>query len=209
MALSVRTQIPEQELEVELASAGERIGAYVLNNIINMAVLLIPFAFIVVGIYKQAAASRGGYADDTPISFFHGAVLIGVLYIPYCIWQLVWMSKYGQSIGKRIVGIKVIKSNGENPGFVGTVLLREVVFILIVGFIASIIGFVAGFVGAVSGVSGVSNNGYGFVPLMVNVAIGWTPWLICLIMLFQTKTWRRTLQDYLAGTLVVKAEKKR
>ncbi|WP_037586492.1 hypothetical protein [Stenoxybacter acetivorans] len=35
MALSVSTQMPEQELEVELASPGARIGAYALNQVIN------------------------------------------------------------------------------------------------------------------------------------------------------------------------------
>lgn len=38
------------------------------------------------------------------------------------------MSKTGQSFGKRIMKIKVINLDGRNPGFVGTVLIREILF---------------------------------------------------------------------------------
>nr|WP_051940519.1 RDD family protein [Stenoxybacter acetivorans] len=110
------------------------------------------------------------------------------------------MSKYGQSIGKRIVGIKVIKSNGKNPGFVGNVLLRECVFYLIIGFVVSIIATV--FFNGADTDTIVAN-------LRTMIWLVYMPWLICFGMLYQTKIWRRTLQDYLAGTLVVKAEKSR
>lgn len=43
------------------------------------------------------------------------------------------MSKTGQSFGKRIMKIKVINLDGRNPGFVGTVLIREILFQTIFG----------------------------------------------------------------------------
>lgn len=47
----------------------------------------------------------------------------------YGFLQILLMSVKGQSIGKRIMGIKVIDKNGSNPGFLGTVLAREVLFL--------------------------------------------------------------------------------
>lgn len=43
------------------------------------------------------------------------------------------MSKTGQSFGKRIIKIKVINLDGRNSGFVGTVLIREILFQTIFG----------------------------------------------------------------------------
>lgn len=43
------------------------------------------------------------------------------------------MSKTGQSFGKRIMKIKVINLDGRNPGFVGTVQIREILFQTIFG----------------------------------------------------------------------------
>ena len=45
------------------------------------------------------------------------------------------MSRDGQSLGKKIMGIRVLKSDGSNPGFGGTVLIREVAWSFIVGII--------------------------------------------------------------------------
>jgi uncharacterized RDD family membrane protein YckC len=39
----------------------------------------------------------------------------------YTIFQFTQMSKTGQSFGKRLMSIKVIGIDGQNPSFVGTV----------------------------------------------------------------------------------------
>ncbi|WP_084224409.1 RDD family protein [Stenoxybacter acetivorans] len=185
MTLPISLPEPEQELEVELASPGARIGAFILNY----AILVVVCAAIILSVVPSPSTGVNGKS----------AVLLAtiaiVAFVGLIIWQCVWMSRHGQSIGKRIVGIKVIKLNGENPGFVGNVLLREIVYYLIIGVILGIIGviFFNGFDTESSILNGLAN----------------IPYMICLVMLFQTKTWRRTLQDYLAGTLVVKAEKNR
>nr|WP_257012105.1 RDD family protein [Snodgrassella alvi] len=47
--------------------------------------------------------------------------------------QWIMMSKTGQSFGKRIMKIKVINLDGRNSGFLGTVLIREILFQTIFG----------------------------------------------------------------------------
>jgi uncharacterized RDD family membrane protein YckC len=44
----------------------------------------------------------------------------------FALWQTIQMSITGQSIGKRLMKIKVIKTTGQNSGFVSTVLMREI-----------------------------------------------------------------------------------
>lgn len=111
-----------------------------------------------------------------------------IVYLIVGIVQLYYMSRYGQSLGKKIMGIRVLKSNGSNPGFLGTVLVREVVW----GLIVFAILFAAYFV------------------LKVNVLIcSLLILLINFIMLFSVKRDRRTLYDMLADTVVVKLPPRR
>jgi uncharacterized RDD family membrane protein YckC len=104
------------------------------------------------------------------------------------------MSKTGQSFGKRLMGIKVIGIDGQNPGFVGTVLLREGVFNIINKIISVIVVFI--FV-----------HLFNFPEIAAEFLFTYLLPFICLIMLFRKSTNQRTHQDYLARTIVIKAEK--
>ncbi|WP_037586490.1 RDD family protein [Stenoxybacter acetivorans] len=211
MALSIGMQEPGQKLEVELASPVARIGVCALNMVIN-------FVMISISVFMIA-----GFMYMLPLIPFWLLVAI-----TYSIWQIKWMSQYGQSIGKCIFGIKVIKLNGENPGFIRNVLLRECVFYLIIlGFIFCIAMLNADSTAAglhlVRGLYSIPwFFGIGILFFLVGIdpaasaanfpviyGLNNIPWLICLIMLYRTNTQRRTLQDYLGGTLVVKAGGKR
>ncbi len=173
----------EQEVTMELATAGQRIGAYCVNLIITMLCYIpIVVAGINLGMEKaEQVASMSDFAilliilQDYPNYVW---MTVGLLMI-YCVIQVVMMSKTGQSIGKRIVGIKVVTENGDNPGFVGTVLMREVVFNIILFFI-------------------------GLIPFLGGV-VRFCVWVAVFVMIFLENSNRRTLQDKLAKTLVVKA----
>ena len=104
------------------------------------------------------------------------------------------MSKAGQSIGKYLLKIKVIKLDGRNPGFVGTVLIREIMFYTISGiFSYLLIEFYIYLL-----------NVDMLAVLILNPVYGYLIPLFCLVMLFRVDTNRRTLQDYLAKTIVIK-----
>lgn len=188
------------EMEVELASPWVRMGAYLINSLLSVAVML-PFIIVA---WPFVLAGFSGQNPDTSSLNLSGMVLaLGisiVLGLGLLVWQLVWMVQRGQSIGKKVLGIKVIGLNGENPGFVGTVLLREIVYYLIVLVITFILGAILGAVMAVGGsLEAIEQYSYVFDLL------GYIPTIICTVMLFRSQTLRRTLQDYLAKTLVVKA----
>ncbi|HFB4862818.1 TPA: RDD family protein, partial [Neisseria gonorrhoeae] len=116
-------------------------------------------------------------------SFWVG--LAGIL--AYTVIQIYYMSRDGQSLGKKIMRIRVLKTDGRNPGFVGTVLVREIAWSVLVAIIAAVIGLAVG------------ENGENAINLLA--------FLANFVLLFMVKRDRRTLYDILADTVVVKLPK--
>ena len=202
-ASAIETTLPpgnNDEMEVELAGPWARMGAYLINSLLSVVVML-PFIIAAWPLMVAELSGQSINADNiNPGGIFISLAISMLLGLILLVWQIVWMVQRGQSIGKRLLGIKVIGLNGENPGFVGTVLLREVVYYLIVLVISFILGAILGAVMAVGGaLDAIEQYSYVFDLL------GYIPTIICTIMLFRSQTLRRTLQDYLAKTLVVKA----
>ena len=183
------TSNANEEVEVEIASAWLRIGAYIINVLFSFAALSplgIGVLVLLVNYSKQTSKLDPLQLITTPW------IIAGVsVYIAYCIWQCVWMSKYGQSIGKRLLKIRVLRLDGTNPVFMGTVLLREALFNLLTGVGAGILALLAGVLADVN--NEILSNLFSLVV-----------WLVCLAMLFQKQRDRRTLQDILAATVVVR-----
>ena len=103
----------------------------------------------------------------------------GLLLLAYLIYQAVIMSRDGQSLGKKIMKIKVVDLDGYNPGFKGVVLMREIVF----NIITSVLSLIP------------------FLGVLVSFGVS----IALLVMIFLDSNDRRTLQDMLAKTMVVKA----
>lgn len=176
-----------QEIEVGIAGAGDRILAALLNQLFTFLVLLVPF----VGLIAFAIKNEGRIGGSEEIfglllgmtSFWVG--LVGILV--YTVVQIYYMSRDGQSLGKKIMRIRVLKTNGRNPGFVGTVLVREIAWSVLVAIIAAVIGLAVG------------ENGENAINLLA--------FLANFVLLFMVKRDRRTLYDILADTVVVKLPK--
>ena len=187
----------DKEIEIILASPWARILAYLLNTFITSFVCILSvIGFILV--YGDDVIQILKQIQNKQIMTYNLSIFITFciyLFIPLLILtiiQFLWMSKYGQSIGKKIMNIKVIGENGQNPGFIGTVLIREILFNLIIKIILLILSLL--FVRILHMNEEFFKFSFGYI----------TP-IACLIMLFITSNNRRTLQDYLAKTLVIKA----
>ena len=185
-----------EQLEVELAGGWERIGAALLNNIFS-TIAMIP---IIVGFFVGLMNIKDGdnwNIDEMQImlnKFNPLWFLVGLaIFLAYSIWQCVLMSTTGQSLGKKLLNLKVIKSDGSEAGFVGTVLLREVVYM-----IASVIA-----VGIVSNLLFMMLTPDTSKEIILNNLFSYVPTLICAVMLFTSRD-RRTLQDKIANTVVIK-----
>ncbi|HGN6337561.1 TPA: RDD family protein [Neisseria gonorrhoeae] len=176
-----------QEIEVGIAGAGDRILAALLNQLFTFLILLVPF----VGLIAFAVKNEGRIGGREEIfglllgmtSFWVG--LTGIL--AYTVIQIYYMSRDGQSLGKKIMRIRVLKTDGRNPGFVGTVLVREIAWSVLVAIIAAVIGLAVG------------ENGENAINLLA--------FLANFVLLFMVKRDRRTLYDILADTVVVKLPK--
>lgn len=176
-----------QEIEVGIAGAGDRILAALLNQLFTFLILLIPFAGLIVFAIKNEGRIVGSGEIVGLLlgmtSFWVG--LAGIL--AYTVIQIYYMSRDGQSLGKKIMRIRVLKTDGRNPGFVGTVLVREIAWSVLVAIIAAVIGLAVG------------DNGENAINLLA--------FLANFVLLFMVKRDRRTLYDILADTVVVKLPK--
>ncbi|MDN8580601.1 RDD family protein [Eikenella corrodens] len=155
------------EMEVELASPWQRMGARIMDGL--------PFAGI--GILAAILVGfMGGSGGKAAMVVFTIALVaaIGLL-----IYNLVIMVRDGQSIGKKIVGIRVITEDGDNPGFVKYVLVREFGYNFIFTLISVFSEDLGNLLAIVAGIA-------------------------CVVMLFMENRNRQTLQDLLAKTLVIK-----
>ena len=133
------SDLPKTEIvDVHIASVWSRVAAYLLNYLFNVIIFL-PYYYI---LYTEAAAiakqKNIPFTPDliTSVSMRADMAQVGglstIVYLIVGIVQLYYMSRYGQSLGKKIMRIRVLKSNGSNPGFLGTVLVRELAWGLIV-----------------------------------------------------------------------------
>ena len=184
------SDLPKTEIvDVYIASPWARVAAYLLNSLFTV-LIWVPFIVTVVFTFDESEelvseSSLSNTPEYAVITFFISLAV----YLVFGIFQLYYMSRDGQSLGKKIMGIRVLKSDGNNPGFEGTVLIREVVWALVVGVVVTFVSLVT------------SDIGGNLVSLLIA--------FINFIMLFSVKRDRRTLYDMLADTVVVKLPPRR
>jgi uncharacterized RDD family membrane protein YckC len=124
-----------------LASWGSRLGAYV----IDLLVLIIPLGIVSTLVYTalvDSDTSAWGWIGAS-ILVALGAAAVWLLYAPLLMMRQ--GARNGQTLGKQMVGIRVVRDSGEPMGF-GWAALREVVVKnLAVNIASSIIPFIPWF----------------------------------------------------------------
>lgn len=129
---------------------------------------------------------------------------MAILYSAYTVY---FHGRFGQTIGKRVMGIRVVRLTGENIGWPNAWRRSSVD----IGF--SILGIVSTFA-ALLMITDPEYYGVGLVQRAENVQLHEPEWLSwskvasqiwiwseVVVMLFNTK--RRALHDFIAGTIVV------
>ncbi len=115
---------PAMMPQLKLASRGARLGAAVLDTIIVMFAISVP---AVAGVVLMGQAEKGE-GDDVSVAAVLCFVLAGVVMIGLLVWNAVWLTKYGQTLAKRMLKIRIVSfPEGRNAGFVKAFLLRTVV----------------------------------------------------------------------------------
>jgi uncharacterized RDD family membrane protein YckC len=124
-----------------LASWGSRLGAY----LVDFLVVVVPVVILAVVIFGGAAG-----ADSSVWAWIGASILYALLFAAvFLLYAPLLMmregERNGQTLGKQLVGIRVVRDSGEPFGF-GWAALREVVLKqLAVGIASSIIPFIPWF----------------------------------------------------------------
>jgi uncharacterized RDD family membrane protein YckC len=129
----------------ELAGRGTRLGASLLDSLIAF-ICCLPALILAGSAILQAAIS----GERNPENVDSGRMLIGIALMGCALLILaivqIWMlTTRGQTLGKRMLGIRIVKfADQSNPGCVGAFLMRAVVPGIIgaipyLGFIFSIV----------------------------------------------------------------------
>jgi uncharacterized RDD family membrane protein YckC len=120
----------------DLAERSSRLGAYLLD----IVMLCIVYGPAIVGALPRlrtimmAAAQPGGAANVSRMEIYRAyyvgnpyILITAVLFLVWAVVTILLVVRNGQSIGKRIVGIKVVRTNGQKASFWRIFLLRNVV----------------------------------------------------------------------------------
>lgn len=123
---------------VPYASWGARLGAYLLDGLIGVAVAIIPFIIggIIIGSTATSTPNVSGY-DTVDGGDPLGYVFLGIGYlmiVAFGVWNQVFLQgRKGQTLGKKIVGIQVVRAeNGQFLG-AGTAFLRLIMMVILGG----------------------------------------------------------------------------
>jgi uncharacterized RDD family membrane protein YckC len=105
------------------ADRGTRLGASMLDGVIFMAMVYLPaFAAVVVGSTSDARGNAG--SNGMPAA---GVALGLVGFAVWCWLTITYVNRNGQSIAKKLLGIKVVRTDGS-PVSIGRIIwLRNVV----------------------------------------------------------------------------------
>ncbi|MCB1553502.1 MAG: RDD family protein [Xanthomonadales bacterium] len=99
---------------LELADRGTRLVAVIIDSLLVMGVGL------AMGIMAPLFAGRGGSEAAVMV-----VVSIGLaLFLALIALNLVWLYRYGQTIAKRWMGIKIVRSSGERCELWRIIVLR-------------------------------------------------------------------------------------
>ena len=165
--------------ELITASRGSRFLAYLVDaspfiviGILGgiMAAMMLPGLFS-----GQARPNTGGM-----MAFGLFAIVFGLVSLGWLIWNIVLLYRYGQTVGKKVLGIRVVRMDGSRVSFPRFVFLRWLAMAVI-----------GGVVGAIGGAIG-----FRYAGSLVS--------LIDVLMIFGPA--RRCLHDLVADTQVVTAE---
>jgi uncharacterized RDD family membrane protein YckC len=121
-------QAPVQDVTDPGATAagrGTRLVGVILDGLIFSAMVYIPLA---VGMSLNGRPLLLGNGHFNPLAFVGaGSVLPLIGFIAWCWLTILFVARNGQSIGKKLLGIKVVRSDGS-PASLGRIfLLRNVI----------------------------------------------------------------------------------
>lgn len=113
--------------ETELAERITRLGAWFLDNVIAFLCMLPGTIILGFSVVSALLLGEGDLGDLTSGRVVLGWVLLATFGFALLIVQVWLLTTRGQTIGKKLMGIRIVRLTDEsNPGFVSAVLVRAV-----------------------------------------------------------------------------------
>ena len=114
--------IADSAAPILMAERGTRLGAAILDGLIMFGMVYVPFFIAMIG---QGFEGNEDF-QLTPLTLV-GGVLTVVGFVAWCWLNILYVLRNGQSIAKKLLGIKVVRSDGT-PASLGRIFwLRNVV----------------------------------------------------------------------------------
>ncbi len=104
---------------MELATRSSRLGASTIDGIIGIVVVLPELLGI------AAKLGTGTLASPAPLFFNGGLVLTAALALVWAGITILLVARNGQTIGKRVTGIKVVRKDGSKASLARIFWLRN------------------------------------------------------------------------------------
>jgi uncharacterized RDD family membrane protein YckC len=123
----------DEEVEQVLASRGSRLGAAIIDIIVMISPVLLAFLYsVMTNDVDWTAFDNANELSEEQVgeSFGQALGLIGTVgmvagFIILLIINLILLHRYAQTVGKRLLGIKIVRTDGSRIG------LRRIVFMRI------------------------------------------------------------------------------
>jgi len=119
----------------QLAGRGARLGAALLDGVILAAMVYTPIIItaMVAGVSAGlSGAGHGGLGRAAALQFIGVGGLLALIGLIAWIWLTVmFVSRNGQSIAKKLIGIKVVRKDGSKASLGRIFWLRNVVNVLL------------------------------------------------------------------------------
>lgn len=109
-----------------LASWGQRVGAYLIDGLITTGILLAGFL---------VSAILGTFSDGLGVFFLVVGVIAGIVFIG---WNLVRQGHTGQTVGKGMLNIRLVRLDGITPPGVGLSIGRYFLHVFIDGALCNL-----------------------------------------------------------------------
>jgi uncharacterized RDD family membrane protein YckC len=105
------------------ADRGTRLGAAILDSVIFMLMVYVPVAFA--GLVGGSTAAASG--DGRPEAMIVGGVVLAIVgFIVWCWLTIMYVRRNGQSIAKKLLSIKVVRTDGSPVSMGRLIWLRNV-----------------------------------------------------------------------------------
>jgi uncharacterized RDD family membrane protein YckC len=129
----------EDHGEMEIAGRGTRLGAYLLDVLVSIVFALPALLVGGVSVFTSLAANP---TPEAMMQLFTGvfAVLLLLGWLAWAVITIILVHRNGQTIGKKLLGIKVVRKDGARASLGRIFWLRNVVNVL-----PSLIPVVGGF----------------------------------------------------------------